>query len=159
MSFAAKWDRRLRLSTALICIVLISMVLIMPWDPALFVAIKGVLVSMIIGIWAWAPKGYRIINEYLVVKRMIGDVRISLVGLSRARLMIPEELRGTFEIWAVGGFFGYFGRFLNGIEQQTWYVTDREKCVRLDCPAGIFVVSPLDPEAFLSALPLRGRKA
>lgn len=151
--FAAPWDMRLRIWTPLVCTVFVLVVLIAPWRPAFLLAIKGIPVLVTVAVLAYAPKGYRLDHDYLIVKRLIGDLRISLVGLSRARRIMPDELRGAVRNWAVGCFFGYFGRFLVGVENQTWYVTDTQKCVRLDCPAGVFVVSPHDPEAFLSVLP------
>jgi hypothetical protein len=151
-SFAAPWDRRLRISTALIGALLGAIVLIMPWQPALLPAAKAVVILIPIGLWEWSPKGYRLTNDALVVHRAVGDRRIPLAGLKQARRLAPEELNGAVRVWAVGGFCGYFGSFMNGIETQTWYVTDVAKCVRLDVPAGIFVVSPHDPDAFLAAL-------
>ncbi len=61
-------------------------------------------------------------------------------------------MQGTARVWAVGGLFGYFGQFLNGTESQDWYVTDLQRCVRLECAAGVVVVSPSDPAAFLAAV-------
>lgn len=152
-SFAALWDKRLRVCTPLICAVIVFVVLSLPWGPVWLWLIKGPLLVMIAGIWAWAPRAYRVEGDYLIIRRLIGDVRIPLQGLRQARLMSPEELRGTVQIWAVGCFFGYFGKFLTGVESQIWYVTDTQRCVRLDCPPHIVVISPSDPVAFMSALP------
>jgi len=53
--------------------------------------------------------GYRVEHDHLIIKHLIGDVRIPLVGLSQARLMSPDEAHGAARIWVVGCFFGYFG--------------------------------------------------
>jgi hypothetical protein len=158
VTFAARWDNRLRISTPLISALVVSVVLILPGQPWTWLA-KGVLVVMLAGIWAWAPKSYRVEQDDLIVKRLAGEVRIPLAGLRNARIMRPDETRGAVRIWAVGGCFGYFGRFLNGLETQTWYVTDTRKCVRLDCVPDTVVISPSDPPAFLSALPVSHEKA
>jgi len=127
--------------------------LFLPTGRAWLWLLKGVLLIMLFAIWAWAPRAYRVEREHLIIKRLIGDVRILLRDLRQARLMTPEETRGVARIWGVGCCFGYFGRFLNGVETQIWYVTDTQKCVRLDCPPGIVVISPSDTAAFMSMLP------
>jgi|ERR1039458_451235 hypothetical protein len=152
-SFAAPWDRQLRISTPLICALIIALVVIVPSPSVALWFVKGAMLVLLFGIFAWAPRAYRIEGNELVVRRWIGSPRIPLSDPSRARLMPPGEVRGATRIWAVGCCFGYYGRFLNGFEHQTWYVTDRQSCVRLDCSAGIVVVSPSSPADFLSALP------
>jgi hypothetical protein len=82
--------------------------------------VKSVFPFLLAGIWMWAPRTYRIEGDALIVQRRVGGVRIPLRGLHHVRLMNPDELRGAIRIWAVGACFGYFGRFLNGVESQTW---------------------------------------
>lgn len=154
MTFAAPWDNRLRIYTPLICAVLVSIALILPArHPWLWLA-KGSLLMTIFGIWAWAPRAYRVERDHLIIKRLIGDVQIPLMSLRQARIMNPDETRGAARIWGVGCCFGYFGRFLNGAETQIWYVTDTHRCIRLDCLPHPVVISPSDPAALISALPL-----
>jgi len=152
-SFAARWDSQLRVCTLLICTLVIGLALAVPPRITGLWFIRGGLLIMLVGVWAWAPRAYRIDGNELIVRRWIGSIRISLLPLKDARLMPPEELRGAARIWAVGCCFGYYGRFLNGLDPQTWYVTDRQSCVRLDCAGGVVVVSPSRPADFLLALP------
>ena len=154
MTFAAPWDHRLRVYTPLICAVFLSIALILPATTPWLWLIKGILLMTIFSIWAWAPRAYRVERDHLIIKRLIGDVQIPLITLRQARLMKLEETRGAVRVWAVGCCFGYFGRFLNGVETQIWYVTDTQKCIRLDCIPHPVVISPSDPEALISALPL-----
>jgi hypothetical protein len=152
VSFAARWDNQLRLSTLVICALVLSLVFILPSAQGWVWLIKIALLVTVAGVWAWAPRLYRVEGDELIVRRLIGSVRIPLAGLRAARLMSPDELRGATRTWAVGCCFGYFGRFLNGVESQSWYVTDRKSCVRLDCAVGVVVISPSNPRACLSAL-------
>lgn len=153
VSFAAPWDDRLRLCTPLTAAVLVSAALFLPAGQPWSWLVKGVLIMLVVGLWAWAPRAYRLESGHLVVERLIGDVRIPLINVRHARIMHPDETRRAVRVCAVGGCFGYFGRFLNGMETQTWYVTDTHKCVRLDLASLPVVISPSDPAAFLSALP------
>ena len=152
MAFSARWDKTLRISTLLIGALILSLMVFLPSATWWQWAIKLGVPLLIVGAAAWAPRSFRIESDALIVSRFIGSVRIPLAGLRKARLMDPAELRGAVRIWAVGGFCGYYGKFLSGFESQTWYVTDRQSCVRLDCDAGIVVISPSDPEACLAAL-------
>jgi hypothetical protein len=151
-SFAARWDRQLRLSTPLICALILFLVFILPSAQGSVWLIKGALLVTLAGVWAWAPRRYEVGGDGLIIRRWIGSVRIPLSGLKSARFMSPGELRGATRTWAVGCCFGYYGRFLNGLESQRWYVTDRRSCVRLDCTAEVVVISPSNPAACLSAL-------
>jgi Bacterial PH domain len=151
-SFAARWDKQLRLSTPLICALVLSLVFILPSTRGWVWLIKVALLVTVIGVWAWAPRRYKVEGDELIIRRLIGSVRIPLSGLRNARLMSPDELLGATRSWAVGCCFGYFGRFLNGFESQSWYVTDRRSCVRLDCAVGVVIISPSNPAACLSAL-------
>ncbi|MEO8591920.1 MAG: PH domain-containing protein [Candidatus Solibacter sp.] len=154
ITFAAPWDNPLRVFTPLICALVLALALFMPATIPLQWVVKGILLMTLLGIWAWAPRAYRMERNHLIVQRLIGDVRIPFTTLRRVRIMSPDETRGAVRIWAVGSCFGYFGRFLNGTETQTWYVTDTEKCIRLECSPHPIVISPADPEALISALPL-----
>jgi hypothetical protein len=151
-SFAAPWDQRLRVGTPLIAAVMLgAALLVQPVQPWMW-GIRCAIVLAIFCAWAWAPRAFRLEGGDLVVARGIGGIRIPLSGLTAARRMRPDELRGAARVCASGGFFGYYGRFLASIESQRWFVTDREKAVRLDLPGGVVVVSPSDPDAFLARL-------
>jgi|ERR1039457_6011246 hypothetical protein len=153
-SFAARWDTHLRIFTPLICSFIAGLVVFVPSPIIALWFIKGALLALVLGVWAWGPRAYQIQGNELLVRRWVGSIRIPLSGLSEARRIPPEELRGAIRTWAVGFCFGYYGRFLNGFERQTWYVTDRQSCVRLVCSAGVVVISPSAPADFVSALPV-----
>jgi hypothetical protein len=154
ISFGARWDAELRIFTPLICCLIAGLVVFVPAPAMAFWFGKALLLAIVLGIWACAPRAYRIEGNDLVVQRWIGGTRISLSDLHQARRMPPGEVRGATRIWAVGSCFGYYGKVLNGFERQTWYVTDRLSCVRLDCSAGVVVISPSAPADFVSALPV-----
>ncbi len=151
-SFAAPWDRRLQIATATVCLLPLCLAVVMPPTPAWMWAIKAAMLLAVLSTWTWAPQGYRVEPNCVVVRRPVGELRIPLATTCHARLVAADELRGTIRIWGVGGLFGYFGRFLNGTESQRWYVTDLSRCVRLECAGKVIILSPSDPAAFLAAL-------
>ncbi|MEO8369941.1 MAG: PH domain-containing protein [Candidatus Solibacter sp.] len=154
VSFAAPWDKSLKVSTSLVGALLFSLMFLMPSATTWQWLVKFGLLLLVAGTAAWAPRSYAIDGEQLIVRRFIGSVRISLAGLKSAQLLERSALGDVVRVWAVGGFFGCYGRFLNGLESQTWYVTDRQSCIRLECAAGVVVISPADPAACLAAIVL-----
>jgi len=151
-SFTAPWDRRLCASTVLLSAAILAPVLILPAHTRWVWWIRGALLLLVGATWLWAPTGFRLQAGNLVVTRLIGELRISLSGLTRARRTGPDELRGAVRMWGSCGLFGCYGRFQVGFETQIWYVTDRSKCVRLELPGCVVVVSPSDPDAFLAGV-------
>jgi len=152
VSFAAPWDKSLKTSTSLVSALFLALMFLLPSATGWQWLVKGGMLLLLAGLAAWAPRSFVIDGDRLIVRRFIGRVCISLAGLNDAQLLELGALRGVVRVWGVGGFFGYYGRFLNGFESQTWYVTDRQSCIRLDCAAGIVVISPSDPAACLEAL-------
>src|ERR1039458_3819326 len=106
VSFAARWDRQLKVSTPLICALVLALVFILPSGRGWVWLIKVALLVTVVGVWAWAPRLYRVEGDELIIRRLIGDVRIPLSGLRDARIMSPDEFRGAARTWAVGCCFG-----------------------------------------------------
>ena len=97
------------------------------------------------------PSGYTVEGPDVLVRRWIGSVRIA--GVSTARRATPEDLARTVRLFASGGMFGYYGLFRNSKLGSTWwYVTDRDKAVVLTSSGKHVLVSPDDPDLFLSML-------
>lgn len=101
VSFPARWDRQLRLSTPLSCALVLALVLFWPSGRGWVWLINIALLVTVAGIWAWAPRLYKVEGDELIIRRLIGSVRIPLSGLRIARLMSPDELRGATRTWAV----------------------------------------------------------
>ena len=107
----------------------------------------GVLVSLLIAAcFAYSPRGYEIADQTLTIKRMAGNVRLPLDGVSEVRLAGGDDLKRCIRLWASGGLFGYYGLFnTKGLGNCTWYVTNRRKSVVLINGAKTVVLSPDDP--------------
>jgi len=156
MRFSAPWDSLLKLLTPLVCLLPAAIAVLPPYEPLWTLLLKLMLVNLGPLCWLFSPRGYSVARGALLIHRPIGTIRIPLTGHEDARLVPASELKGALRTFGVGGCFGYYGRFqLNG-EAQRWYLTDRARAVRLATAAGVLLVSPADPAAFLKALHASG---
>jgi hypothetical protein len=152
MEFAAPWDKLLKITTVFVCALIFFVVGLPPYKPDWILLVKAALPFLVLLFsWLWAPRAYRIEGNEVIVLRNFGQSRIPLPGLKSARMLDKTELRGTIRTFGVGGLFGYFGKFYSTkLGSQTWYVTDRSRVVLLDTARGKYLLSPDNPETFLS---------
>ncbi len=154
MDFAAPWDRLVKVTTTLVCVVLIVIILLPPHEWGWIFALKLIVPVLGLGLsWIFAPLGYRIEGNELVVKRCIGPVRIPLSDVKSARPMATRELWTTVRLLGVGGVFGYFGKFYSfALGDENWYATDMNRAVLLETDTAKYVVTPDDRDAFLACV-------
>lgn len=104
--------------------------------------------------YGFAPRAYRVSAE--------GDLRVvrRLFGARRFRISTAQATAAVFGLGGIrlmgsGGAFGWYGLFWRkGTGRYRAYVTDRARLVACNGPDGLIVVSPEDPGAFLSAVPV-----
>ena len=117
---------------------------------------EGIFALLFLGAYAWSPTGYEIDGGDVVIRRLIGNVRIPVSGIREVRIATRDDLSGSMRLFGSGGLFGYYGLFRNSkLGNSDWYVTDRSHAVVLtgDCEPAI--VSPDDQAAFIAALGAR----
>jgi hypothetical protein len=147
-NFPAPYDRTTKIVTLVVCLALL----------AIAVAIRNVIVAplslltIVLG-YAYSPRGYTIVDRSIVVKRLIGNVRVPLEDVREARLASSDDFSGCIRLWGSGGLFGYYGLFrTNKLGRCTWYASDRSRTVVLITASKTAVFSPADPEGFLRAI-------
>ncbi len=92
-------------------------------------------------------RSYNITSHNLEVKQMVGTtIKIPLDQIISVQ---STTQRGAIRTFGIGGFFGYVGRF-NGNER--WFVTNRNKMVKIETTKSVYVVSPADRESFIQQL-------
>ena len=93
--------------------------------------VAGCLFAVIlVGAYAWSPRGYAVSDGSIEVNRLIGSARIPLDGLREARAATKDDFRGCLRLFGNGGLFGYYGLFRTSkLGKSTWYVTNRGKAV------------------------------
>ena len=147
-TFSAPWDRTTAvISTAVV--VLLAAAVAFTRSP--LAAGAGAFAFALA--FAYSPRGYDVVDRAIVVRRLIGNVRISLESVREARAAVPDDFRRCLRLWGSGGLFGYYGIFQTArLGRATWYVTDRRKAVVVVTENKTVLFSPDNVEGFLGAI-------
>ena len=148
LEFPAKYDKTARTVSVAIA-VLLGGIVVATRSPVFAIPLLLVIaVSYVL-----APQSYAIADGFLIVRRLASNVRIPLQDIREVHAAGSGDLTGSIRLWGSGGLFGYYGLYRTpGIGLCRWYVTDRSRPVVVTA-AKTYVVSPLDTEAFIAALP------
>jgi hypothetical protein len=147
-SFSASYDSTAKYTSTGIFVLLL---VITTAIHSLVVGCLGVL--LLLGAYAWSPKGYRIAERSIIVQRLIGEVRLPIEGLRDARIATPDDFRGCIRLFGNGGLFGYYGLFRTSkLGKCTWYVTNQSNAVVVVTGAKTAVFSPDEVDRFLAAI-------
>jgi hypothetical protein len=147
-TWTASYDRTTKIVTSLVC-ALLAVICLTTRSPIVFVP-AALIVALA---FASSPRGYSLSGQTLVVKRLIGKVKIPLDTLREARAATSDDLQGCLRLWGSGGLFGYYGLFQTAVLGTcSWYVTDKSKLVLLVTGAKTLLVSPDDRDDFLASL-------
>lgn len=147
-NFSASYDSTVKVITAVVIGILVFV----------FIAIRsalagGVGLAVIILPYLYSPGGYAISERLLIVRRLIGDVRIPLDNLGEVRTASADDFRGCMRLWGNGGLFGYYGLFSTTVlGRSTWYMTNRANAVIVRTAGKTVLVSPDDVDAFIAAV-------
>lgn len=146
-SFSAPYDTTTKAITAVVCVLLmflawiVHVIFIVPLFPLLFVIT-----------YAYSPRGYEVSDGAIVVRRLIGNIRVPLADVLSIRAGTPDDFTGVIRLWGNGGLFGYFGLFRTAkLGKCHWYVTDRNRTVIVFTSTKILVLSPDDIAGFIAA--------
>ena len=167
MRFEARWDGRLRATTAVITAVLAivaGILLVLGWrdgDPALAVLTSGIalgFVAVVLLSRAFAPIAFAVEGSEVKVLRRI---RPLVIPLSRVRAAGPlGTFLGAIRLGGSGGLFGWYGRhWSRALGQFRLYATRTDDLVQLDTPQGRWILSPDPPERFLQEVLARAPAA
>ena len=98
----------------------------------------------------WAPRGYAIRGDGILVKRAIGDAKI---------IVAEPPQRWSWTWWGIrlfgsGGLYGYYGYFaFRGLGKVLMYATNRHKLVLIRDDRGRrYLISPDNPQEFIKQL-------
>lgn len=147
--FSASYDRTTKVISLITAGLLIGVSLLA--QQPLVLGVSALILALA---YAYSPRGYAFSEQSLIVKRLIGDVRIPLEDVRAARRATSDDLRGCMRLWGSGGLFGYYGLFrTSALGRCTWYVTNRQKMVVLVTGSRTALFSPDDVDGFLAAIP------
>ena len=144
--FPARYDRPAKIVTTLVCALLLGLAAM---SESTLVSAGMVLIVCVS--YAFSPRSYSVSAREVMVRRLIGAVRLGQVR--GARRVSRADLSGSLRLWASGGVFGYFGLYRSpGVGNCWWYLTDRSKTVLVTTDSKTALVSPTDPDEFLRLL-------
>jgi hypothetical protein len=155
MEFNAPWSETLGLmSGAGSVVVLAAIALSMmkrPWW--LRVTALAVAAAFLIVSWGFAPGGYIVEADRVIVSRPFSDVTIERSNDTKVRLFEDADDEGMKRTAGNGGLFGYYGTYESKrLGSHKWYVTDMARRVVIETRDGAVVVSPDDPQKFIDAV-------
>jgi hypothetical protein len=97
-------------------------------------------------------RSYTLERECLLVQRLFWSTRVPLVG-DVAAWHDPSAMKRSLRVFGNGGLYSITGIFRNRtLGRYRAFVTDPGRALVLRMPAGVVVLSPDDPAAFLRAL-------
>lgn len=147
-SFSASYDRATKLISGGIFVLLLALTAVIP-----SVVVGPLAALLLVGAYAWSPRGYAISEGSIIIKRLIGSARIPLEGIREARIATPDDFRGCIRLFGNSGLFGYYGQFRTSrLGTCTWYVTNQSNAVVIVTAAKTTVFSPDDRDGFLAAI-------
>jgi len=147
-SFAASYDLTAKIISSSVVVVLL--VIFITTRSALI----GVLNFCILALtYLYSPQSYEISDGAIVIKRLIGTVRVPLDSIRELRIGNADDFKACIRLWASGGLFGYFGLFkTRKLGKCRWYMTNRRNPVIIVASAMTVVISPDDVPGFLAAV-------
>jgi hypothetical protein len=116
-------------------------------DSVLSVSLIIMLTLILASPFLWAPRGYVLHGNLVVVRRPIGEAEIALAQPASRWKWTWWGLR----LFGSGGMYGYFGLFtFRGLGTVRMYATHRHKLVLVtDVNGKKNLLSPDDPEEFV----------
>jgi hypothetical protein len=153
-TFTASWGRALRWTSALSGLLLVAVSAVIFWAPAPEAARSAAWLPLLIPAVAalYVIRDYTIEPRELLVRRLLWTTRISLAGLQSAAFQ-PGAMRGSLRLWGNGGMFSITGWYRSrALGNYRAYVTHLKNTVVLRLAGRTIVVSPADPERFVSEI-------
>ncbi len=146
--FSASYDRTTKIVSAAVCVLLVVVSL------AAHSAITTSLSVLVVALgYAYSPRGYAISGRAIIVRRLIGNVRIPLGGIREVRRGGADDLCGAVKVWGSGGMFGHYGLFRTSKLGKCWlYLTNRQDFVVVTTESKCALFSPDNADGFLSAI-------
>jgi len=145
-TFSASYDSTSKAITTAVCLLLIvvAWVVHIVWVALLFPLFICVA-------YAYSPRGYVLSGQAIVVKRLIGDIRVPQAKIREIRAGTPDDFTGCLRLWGNGGLFGYYGIYQTAkLGTCRWYVTNRSRTVIVTTQTEVLVLSPDDVTGFIA---------
>ncbi len=147
-SFSASYDSTAKAISVIVCLLLA----VVAW--MVHVVYIVLLFPLLIFLaYAYSPRGYKLSPDALVIRRLIGNIRVPLADIREVRAGTPDDFTGCLRLWGNGGLFGYYGLFSTSkLGKSHWYVTRRDQTAIITTANKVLVLSPDDLAGFRAAV-------
>ncbi|MBB6460406.1 PH domain-containing protein [Flammeovirga kamogawensis] len=114
-----------------------------------------VMVAFFAFCFLFAPKGYRVTDNKLIILRRGKNKSYQLEEIEKIITPTKSEMRNTIRTFGVGGFFGYFGKFSNKkYGKLTFYISQRKNYIIAFLKSGEKIVLSPDDLLLVNSLSL-----
>ncbi len=155
--FSAPWGRFLKVTTGLSSLILVVMAAIGAFagpcnNTIWIVAMVAIPLSILFAAGLFTIRGYALTSDTLLIRRLFWNTRVGLSGLQSVT-KDAEAMSQSTRRWGNGGMFSVTGKFENDrLGSYRAFVTDPARCVVLRFSDRTVVVTPGQPDDFVSAL-------
>ncbi|MDA8403886.1 MAG: YfcE family phosphodiesterase [Desulfobacteraceae bacterium] len=159
LHFKAPWTASVKTATVLGCTVLLGLMgaglFGIPGGDPVFRPVRDLPMivfppCILFGSMLFMIRGYELTKNAVYVKRLLWRTTIYLPGLTSVEIN-PAAMSKSFRTFGNGGLFSICGAFSNrSLGNYRAYATDPEKSVVLRFKNHVVVVTPHDPERFVS---------
>lgn len=153
-TFKAPWGRTLCWVSLFASLIIVAAMVPMFWKikPEALRWMMALPALILAGAALFIIRNYTIQPNGLAIRRLLWTTQISLSGLQSAELM-PDAMRSSLRLFGNGGLFSITGWYRNGaLGNYRAFVTDLTKTVVLRFSTKTIVVSPQNPEQFISEI-------
>jgi hypothetical protein len=115
------------------------------------VILAGLGLAVVVASYGFAPASFEVVGTTLRMRRRLFGAKEML--LTEPAGQVPWTFGvGGLRLIGSGGLFGWYGSFYRpGHGRYRAYLTDRSRIVACATDAGLVLVSPTDPDAFVRA--------
>jgi len=163
--FGMRWSRLTWIVTVAVIVVVVAIAVVIVWKAIragpdagairVLLVLLAFLPAVSLGILAlFAPRGYEVDPDAIVVRRIVGNVVIPRANIREIRRIESREIGSALRLFGCGGFFGWFGLFYSRQIGRFWaYMGNQTDLVLITQADGTkVVISPYPPDAFLEAI-------
>jgi hypothetical protein len=107
---------------------------------------------LFLGAALFVVRGYAVTSGELAIQRLLWTTRLPLAGLQSAEVS-PDIMRGSLRLFGNGGMLSITGLYRNrALGNYRAFVTDLKRTVVLRFPKRTIVISPENPEQFVTEI-------
>jgi len=134
--FGMRWSRLTWIVTVVVIVLVVAVGVVILWKAIhagsdagairVLLVLVGFLPGVSVAILAlFAPRGYEVDADAVVVKRIVGNVVVPRGDVREIRRIESREIGAALRLFACGGFFGWFGLFYSRQIGRFWAYTGK----------------------------------